>query len=207
LSRYLRRYSNVPALLYLLRHRKITLLDPASWPDTNDSYFLALYRDKEEFKSVLALCFTQASETFHHWGVFAAGSSGICIEFDQDSLLKAVTKISGIRIGKVKYLTIRDIRIKTLKTRDLPFLKRYPYQDEREFRIVYESKTTKRDTLDISIPLSCIDRITLSPWIHTSLADDLKKSLRDIPGCGRLELARSTLIGNQQWKNAGEKAR
>jgi len=39
-KQYLRRYTNIPALLYLLRERKITLLDPASWDDKNDFYFL-----------------------------------------------------------------------------------------------------------------------------------------------------------------------
>jgi len=80
-ERHLRRYTNIPALIYLLRKRSITLLDPRSWTDSNDSYYLTLYRDKKSLKSVLALCFTEVNETYHHWSVFAAGSSGICIRF------------------------------------------------------------------------------------------------------------------------------
>jgi hypothetical protein len=45
-----RGYTNIPALLYLLRERKITLLDPASWDDKNDSYFLLLYREKKDLQ-------------------------------------------------------------------------------------------------------------------------------------------------------------
>jgi Family of unknown function (DUF6152) len=47
---YLRRYTDIPALISLLSERKITLLDPASWDDKNDSRFLALYirNDKGE---------------------------------------------------------------------------------------------------------------------------------------------------------------
>ena len=63
MAKFLRRYTNLPALLYLLRERKITLLDPASWDDKNDSYFLSLYHQKKQLKSVLALCFTPAFET------------------------------------------------------------------------------------------------------------------------------------------------
>jgi hypothetical protein len=43
-------------------------------------------------KTVLALCFTQATEHYHHWHVFAGGSSGVCIGFDRDALLKAAHK-------------------------------------------------------------------------------------------------------------------
>jgi hypothetical protein len=34
---YLRRYTDIPALVYLLAERKITLVDPQSWDDANDS--------------------------------------------------------------------------------------------------------------------------------------------------------------------------
>jgi hypothetical protein len=34
---YLRRYTDLTALIYLLHQRKITLLDPSSWDDKNDS--------------------------------------------------------------------------------------------------------------------------------------------------------------------------
>ena len=88
-TRYLRRYTNLPALAYLLSSRVISLLDPQTWDDTNDSHFLALYREKKNLKSVLALCFTQVAETYHHWRVFAEGSSGVCIKFNQTKLFQS----------------------------------------------------------------------------------------------------------------------
>jgi len=54
-SNYLRRYSNLPALIYLLTERKLTVLDPQSWDDSNDSHYLALYRERKSLKSVLEL--------------------------------------------------------------------------------------------------------------------------------------------------------
>ena len=66
LRRYTR-YTDSPALVYLLKEQKVTLLDPQSWDDSNDSYYLRLYRERKRLQSVLALCFTQASETYHHW--------------------------------------------------------------------------------------------------------------------------------------------
>jgi len=92
---YLRRYTDIPALVYLLTERKITLVDPQSWDDANDSYYLSLYREKKKLGSVLALCFTQTSERYHHWRVFAHGSGGVCVSFKRPELVKAVKPCAG----------------------------------------------------------------------------------------------------------------
>jgi hypothetical protein len=203
---FLRRYTNLPALLYLLRERKITLLDPAFWDDKNDSYFLMLYREKKQLKSVLALCFTPAFETYHHWRVFADGSSGACITFDRDRLLNAVKKQPGVTAKAVQYLTLNDIRDVNVKARNLPFLKRSAYGDEREFRIIYESQVEAHNTLNIDVPLACIERITLSPWIPAVLSDHVKGTIREMDGCQSLKVFRSTLISNERWKALGDSA-
>lgn len=205
-KKFLRRYTNLPALLYLLRERKITLLDPASWDDKNDSYFLSLYRQKKQLKSVLALCFTPAFETYHHWRVFAEGSSGACVTFDRDRLLKVVKKQPGVTAKTVEYLTLNDIRDVNVKTRNLPFLKRSAYGDEREFRIIYESSAETHGALNIDVPLACIERITLSPWIPAALSDHVKSTIKEIDGCQSLKVFRSTLISNESWKALGDSA-
>jgi hypothetical protein len=205
--KHLRRYTNIPALIYLLREQKITLLDPASWDDKNDSYFLSLYREKHDLESVLALCFTPAAETYHHWRVFADGSSGACISFNGDKLLKAVKKQLGVRAKAVTYLKLSDIRNKPVKIGDLPFLKRWAYGDEREFRIIYESSDKKSNSLDIAIPIACIERITLSPWIPAALSDHVKRTIKGIKGCSSIKVVRSTLISNENWKALGDSAR
>lgn len=205
-NNYLRRYTDMPALLYLLNERKITLLDPESWDDSNDSHYLALYQKEMDLESVLVLCFTQANETYHHWRVFANGSSGVCIQFKRAELLEIVKAQPSIRAGAVKYRTLPRMRKRTPMTRELPFLKRYAYEQEDEFRIVYESETEKNPTFDIAIPLSCIERITLSPWVPLALSDHIKRTLKSIKGCSDLKIARSTLIGNEEWKRLGESA-
>lgn len=73
---FLRRYTDLPALIYLLSERKLTLLDPKSWDDQNDAYYLELYREKKRLSSVLALCFTQASETYQ-------GTGGLSLDADR----------------------------------------------------------------------------------------------------------------------------
>jgi hypothetical protein len=91
--------------------------------------------------------------------------------------------------------------------RELPFLKRNAFEQEDEFRIIYESKFVKKPTLDISIPLTCIERITLSPWVPNALSRQIKRTLKSIKGCSDLEIVRSTLISNEEWKKLGESAR
>lgn len=203
-SKYLRRYTDLPALIYLLAERKITLLDPQSWDDTNDSHFLELYREKQHLQSALAVCFTQADETYHHWRVFAPGAGAVCIKFVRSKLLKAIKGQPGFRTGAVKYLKLAQMRDQILKVRDLPFLKRYAFEHEYEFRLIYESKAKRVRKLDINIPLSSIDRVTLSPWIDRDLSDHVKTSIRSIHGCSGLTIVRSTLIGNEEWKHLGE---
>ncbi len=204
--KYLRRYTDIPALIYLLCERKLSLLDPQSWDDSNDSHYLTLYREKKQLKSVLALCFSQANETYHHWRVFAGGASGVCIRFKRSKLLRATRKQPGLRIGRVDYLKLDEIRNKKLTIESLPFLKRFPFEHEDEFRMIYESKSEAMEKLDIPIPLSAIDRVTLSPWIHEDLSRHLKQILHSIEGCSGLKIVRSTLIGNVEWKNLGEDA-
>ncbi len=174
--RFLRRYTDLPSLIYLLKEKKITLLDPYSWDDSNDSHYLAVYKRRKALKTVLALCFTQVAETYHHWRVFAAGSSGVCIKFKRDDLLKAVGKPVGVRASKVEYLKLRAARSKRPTTDQLPFVKRYAFVDEGEFRVIFESSKSGLLKKDIPIPLSSIARITLSPWLAKVYLSQLKRS-------------------------------
>jgi hypothetical protein len=207
LNRFLRRYTNLPALLYTLCERKLTLLDPQTWNDKNDSHYLSVYRDRNSLKCVLALCFTQISETYHHWRVFADGSSGVCISFHRDKLIAALQKQSGVTMKDVEYLKVKKLETKKLKIAELPFLKRYPYEDECEFRVLYESKTAKLNSLDIAIPLHCIDRIILSPWIPNALKGHVQETVHKIKGCKNIKVTRSTLISNERWKKFSDTAR
>ncbi|MEA2994289.1 MAG: hypothetical protein QOD40_3209 [Alphaproteobacteria bacterium] len=206
LNKFLRRYTNIPSLLYILREHKITLLDPETWDDQNDSHYLSVYREKKSLQSVLALCFTQVSETYHHWKIFADGSAGICITFVRKQLVAALEKEGGVTMKTVGYLTLNEMGEKNLKVAELPFLKRYPYENECEFRVIYESKIRKLNTLDVPISLKCIDRITLSPWTPRALANTLKETIREIPGCDKMRIMHSTLISNERWKSYSEDA-
>ena len=203
---YFRRYTELPALIHMLTYSELTMVDPRSWDDKNDSHFLSLYREKRKLKSVLALCFTRAKETYHHWRVFAPGSAGVCIRFKDTALQSAIRKVSGLRMKEVEYLTVKELKQKRLKTMKLPFLKRFAFQPEYEVRLLWESKMEERQSLSVPFDLSAISRITLSPWLHPSLADEVKSLLKFIDGCSRLRIYRSTLISNTEWMKRGSEA-
>ena len=205
-GKYLRRYTDVAALLYLLKEKRITLLDPQSWDDRNDSYYLDLYKKKKRLKSILALCFTMASERYHFWRVFGSGSSGVRIRFRREELLRAVVRPPDLWGKEVDYLQLDKIETTELRLSEFPFVKRHAFKDEKEFRLIYESRSRQVPKLDVPIPLSCIDHIVLSPWLHPDLSSRVKGVLLSIEGCNSLKISQSKLIDNRRWKSAGEKA-
>jgi hypothetical protein len=134
----LRRYTDPSALFYLLAKRKLTLLNPRRWDDNNDSYCLRQYRIKKGLQSVLAVCFVQASERYHFWKVFGAGTSGVRIKFKRAAPLRAADEVPGVKHREVKYLRLAKIK-GCPNVDDLPSVKRWGFQDEKEYRVVYTS--------------------------------------------------------------------
>ena len=201
-----RRYTVLPSLIQMLTNRKLTLLDPASWDDKNDSFFLSTYKQKKKLKSVLALCFTRESETYHHWRVFSSGSSGVCVNFRASDLERAFRASKEVGFKEVTYLKIDELKNKRPTVSKLPFIKRIPYKHEKEFRALWESKSSNLSELHVPFDLSAITRITLSPWLHPSLRDSVVSNLKDIDGCESIPICRSTLIENSEWKKYGASA-
>jgi hypothetical protein len=204
----LHRYTDLTATLHLLRAKTITLLDPEKWNDRNDAHFMAEYKRAKSAKSVLALCFAERNESYHHWRVFSHGSDGVRIEFDKEMLLSTFAKDDRVKMGYVRYKKVEEVRqSKFIKIESLPFLKRFPYEDEGEFRIIYVDNQNPMDHKDYRIEIDWIRRITLSPWIHKDLYKSVKLTLRAIEGCSGLKISRSTLIENEKWQRLASKAR
>ena len=133
---FLRRYTSLPVLVDMLHHRRVTLVDPERWPDKNDTAFLEAYKEKRNLKTLVAICLTATSERFHHWNVFANGPAGVCIEFHRGAFLEAVGSIEGLRHGPVTYREIEQLDKTPPAIDELPFLKRFPYIDERDRKSV-----------------------------------------------------------------------
>lgn len=193
------RYTDLTALFDILENRRIALLDHRSWDDKNDTNYLEIYKERRKLSTLLALCLTETGETFHHWRVFSNGSSGVCIVFRKEELKQVFSGTPAIRMGRVKYKEIEQLRQDRPVTQQLPFIKRYPYRDEKEFRIIYGSEEPDLPVKHFPISLSCIRRIVLSSDLHPELTNTVKKTIRRFRGCGKLEVTRTTLLNNPQW--------
>ena len=204
MQKFLRRYTDLPALIHLLKTKSIAFLDPSLWDDKNDAYFMSLYKQKMGLSTLLAVCCSQESETYHHWRVFSNGSSGVCISFRRNVLIGVLEANDTVRSGEVEYLKIKSLRNSNIDVARMPFLKRAPYGPEREFRFIYESKATRLHVKQYPIPLNCIDRIYLSPWMPEAIADEVKATLKQIDGVKGIPITRSTLIRNDDWQRYGE---
>ena len=203
-----RRYTDLAATIHLLREKSITLLNPATWDDKNDAYFMAEYKRHKKAKTLLALCFAECKETYHHWKVYSHGSGGVCIQFNKETLLLTFDTDPRIKMDYVKYKPIKEVgQLKSIGVEELPFLKRYPYEDEREFQIIYVSSEEATEYEDYSIEIRWIQRITLSPWMSRTLSHSVRDTLREIRGCSNLKIARSTLVDNDAWKKLAGRVR
>jgi Protein of unknown function (DUF2971) len=203
-----RRYTNLAATVHMLRTQSITLLNPATWDDKNDAYFMAEYKRLKRAKTVLALCFAERAETYHHWRVFSHGSDGVCIEFDKDKLLSTFKNDKHIRQSYVSYKMLRELsKMKAVDVDELPFLKRYPYEDECEYRVVYVDTGEAAEFADYDLTIGWIKRVTLSPWMSKALAQSVKETIKSIEGCSRLVVTRSTLVDNEAWKKVTTRVR
>lgn len=195
-----RRYTNLASTLHILQNRCLSLLSPDTWDDRNDTYFMSEYKRLKSVKTILAICIADREETYHHWQVFSRGSDGVCIEFDRDKLLAAFDA-AGVTHRYVSYELITNVNtMRDVNLEILPFIKRWPYGDEREYRAVYVSAEEELPVFPVPIALAAIRRITLSPWLAPALVDPVKKTLKSLPGCGNLRIYRSTLIDNKQWQ-------
>jgi hypothetical protein len=59
----LKRYTHLPALLHLLQTRTLTALNPATWPDQNDTTYLRRYKAaRPHVKGLFVLCMTEAAD-------------------------------------------------------------------------------------------------------------------------------------------------
>lgn len=199
------RYTSLPVLLHVLRTQTLTLLDPKTWEDKNDTHFLEKYRQLSDASTVLAICFTRSSERFHHWKVFSGDMGGVCIEFYRDRLLAHFPLGCGLLHGPVTYRTVKHLKNNSPAEDKLPFLKRVPYKDEEEYRIIFRDDQESPESKSFPIDLSCIARIQINPWIPLPLVAPLKDTIKSVDGCKKLKIYKTTLLENEDWKSVAER--
>jgi hypothetical protein len=205
LEKYVRRYTTLSSALDTLAEKRLVLLNPSKWDDLNDVYFMELYRAHANVGSIVALCCTLATETYHHWRVFTQGMEGICLEFERQSLERTLRTIPDLQMRKVDYLKVGELEaFQAHDAQKLPYVKRDGFSDEREWRIVLTCQADAVMARPVPIELQSLNRILLNPWMPPSLADNLRNIIRTIPGCGSIKIEASRLTNSDRWKSAGK---
>lgn len=198
-TRIFRRYTDLASLLDLLRRKAVTLLPPSTWDDRNDRLMMQTYAECKRLPTLRALCLTSRGETYHHWKVFTDRSNGVCINFERNGFTRAMEN-SKVKFKKVRYLKLHELDTKHPITQ-LPFLKRFGYGDEGEYRAIYESLTPEEGPKLVDINLDIIASISLNPWMPETVFDSVRASILAV--CNRLQcpVSHSTLIESQRWRD------
>lgn len=202
LKRYLRRYTDVLSAIDMLRHHRIVLLDPKSWADQNDSLGVERYRRQTEAGRAYAYCMTEASETAHHWQIFAGHAHGVCVVFHRAPFLKNLNERAGVLHGPMKYMNLTELQAAApYPAEDLPFLKRSTFEAEEEYRVLAtEDAIFAGDTYEVPIKPALVERIVLGPSMPAALGDTLKDILCEQGDCSHLKVTRSKLWNNEVWR-------
>ncbi|MEA1617590.1 DUF2971 domain-containing protein [Erythrobacter sp. T5W1-R] len=206
-SATLRRYTNALSLLDILRHQRLTLLNPSRWYDQNDALGLKSYGRHFDNMSVFAACFAEGAEQAHHWQIFAGDAHGVAIIFNKDRLLQifdALKDFYEIRHGPVLYCNLKQLRDRSpIPIEQLPFLKRETFKAEEEYRVVaLDNAIFGTELMHIPIRLDCIERVVLGPGMPDSLAKSLREISIDLEGCSEMNFSKSRLVNNESWAEA-----
>ena len=137
-----RRYTDLASLVDMLSRRAITLLRPDTWDDRNDRLMMETYANCLELKTLLALCLTSRGETYHHWKVFTDKNNGVCIRFRRIEFEQTM-RAAGVKVGKVEYLKLEELVAEEHPIETLPFLERFGFGDEGEYRACTKAELQK----------------------------------------------------------------
>jgi len=197
----LNRCTTLPVLLDLLQRKKLTLLKPESWEDKNDCEIILEFKKRKRIPNLYAICFSYGDETIHHWKTFSNGPSGCCIEFNAEELINILNKIPNLTQGKVSYKRLSEVEQKKVPINKIPFIKRWPYRCEEEYRVIVSTKT-ESDFFDIDIPLDIINKITISQQMPEQIYKTIKRHLKNLKGDPESRISKSTLYSNKRWINS-----
>ena len=199
----LRRYTSLPVLIDMLVNKRLSLVGYQTWVDVNDRYAMGLYQSSLHYGFVGAMCLTEAAETFHHWQVFAQGSAGVCIVFDKAKLEAMVPTTGHYMARSVEYLPLRKPDgLDASNIHRLPFLKRFGFRDEKEFRIIGYAVENDITAMHIQLSPQVVDRVVFSPLMPSALVASVSKLLLAIDGWSDLLIKQSRLTDNKAWQKS-----
>ena len=180
----------------MLEQKRLYFSDPARWEDKNDEGAIEIYREKKGLAKVFVLCCTKDTETIYHWKAFSETDCGCCVEFNSEALFEICNEVPDIKHGKVDYVKIKDLPKEYRGKEDkIPFLKRWPYRNESEYRILYEAKK-KQNSFWLDIDYKLIKKVTVSQRLNKESFESLKKIIQEKY---EITVNQSTVYKNDRW--------
>ena len=122
----------------------------------------------------------------------------MCIEFDKANILKSLTDSKRVVHGPVDYVKVNDAKMYRDKVARWPFIKRIPFQDEDEYRAIYEDPDGIK-FFEVSFDLKGINSIHFNPWIQRNVRESTEELIRGIQGCEHIKISQTTLLENRRW--------
>ncbi len=167
------------------------------WEDRNDAELIELYNEHHPERKAAVLCFLNDDESIYHWVYFTNGHDSedvCCMEFDKNRLLE-IAKECGFECREVQYDTLKEVSFDD--EYELLFTKRWPYRNEREFRIVrlYEEDDASEFFLPVKDALA---RITVSGKLTQ---EECERRTRELKENFRVscDINHSTVFRNDKW--------
>ncbi len=200
----LRRFTTIGSAIDMLRNQRVAFLDPEKWDDRNDAEFMRLYRQKIKCSSIRALCCTESRETYHHWKVFTHSADGCFVDFSKKPMIDSIRHAEGYSYAPMDYIRLEEMDLCEYDTADLPFLKRFGFKPELEYRIIYTGGCDDGAHF-MPIKLDWINRIVLNPWLPPPVAESVIATLVEASGGLGLKVTASKLTSSQTWIKWGQK--
>jgi len=197
-KKILSRYMSYKFLMDVLENNRLTLLNPDNWEDKNDTVAMTHYKKARKLSSLLAICFTQTSETYHHWQVYGKDEA-VRIIFNRDLLIDSIPNNNEYISGEVDYVLLNKFESRVTDIKQIPFVKRYPYRDEDEYRIIWQSNNENKDKQYLPIPDLCIKQISIGPGLSPDRFITVKREIKS--KCKYdINVYRTTVTENNRWK-------
>ena len=188
-----------------LRRKSLALVNPDLWPDKNDAKGIELYKEKSNTILLLATCLTYASETSHHWTNYGK-ELGVRVIFNKACLLDAIPANKSYRSGKIEYLRLKDFENtdRNLNVSDIPFYKRRAYRDEREFRIIWTGKESRRKINYLEVPSEAIEKVVFDASVPDNAFEEFRKNIH-VAFQRKIPVTKTTISFSRGWlKRIGE---
>ena len=110
-----------------------------------------------------------------------------------------MSDLPGVSYNEMEYLKVQDLKHKQINLEGLPFIKRYPFSAEKEYRIVKIHEEEQRDVYEIDIDLDVIKRITFNSDVPKTVIESFKILVKDILLGYDIGIYQSTIFQHKTW--------